>query len=229
MRCRASRQSRLKLVVINREQLRTEVWQPAETRRYDQSRFRGREMATQATPQRQLLWTAFILLVLLAGLCTIFASVVTAAEAWQEHAQARWPEVTAHIDRCGMDRTSTGRRNGFYIDCRLSYATGPELNTTRIYSRTAHGPDVWQYPPNQIGPLQEWMDAHPPGTTIVVRYDPANPRKVVLVNSDLPGAGPRTASNIKQVEFWGISFVVLVVIVSVRKKRLTTKGSLNPS
>jgi hypothetical protein len=31
----------------------------------------------------------------LSGLCTIFASVVTAAQARQEHAQARWPEVTA--------------------------------------------------------------------------------------------------------------------------------------
>jgi hypothetical protein len=128
-----------------------------------------------------------------------------------------------------MDRTSTGRRNGFYIDCRLSYAVGVELQAARIYSRTAPGPDVWQYPPNQIGPLQKWMDGHPPGTPMVVRYDPANPRKVALVDSDLPGAGPRTASNIKQVEFWGVSFVVLVVIVSVRKEQLTAKDSVNPS
>ena len=49
-------------------------------------------------------------LVALSGLCTIFVSVVTAAQAWQEYAQARWPEVTARVDSCGMERTSSGRR-----------------------------------------------------------------------------------------------------------------------
>ncbi len=179
--------------------------------------------------KRQLVWTAFILLVLLTGLCTVFASVVTAAEAWQEHAQAHWPEVTAKIDRCGMDRTSTGRRNGYYIDCRLSYARGSELNTARIYSRTVPGPNVWQYPPNQIVPLEQWMDAHPAGTPIAIRYDPANPRKVVPIDSDLPGVGPHTASNINQVEFWGVSFFVLVVIVGVRKKRSMARADVHPS
>jgi hypothetical protein len=49
----------------------------------------------------------------------MFALVVTAAQAWQEHAQARWPEVTAHVDRCGLDQTSTGRREKY---CALSSA-----------------------------------------------------------------------------------------------------------
>jgi len=184
-------------------------------------------MSAQTIPRRDLLFTAFILLVLLAGLCTIFASVVTVAEAWQEHAQARWPEVTANIDRCGMDRTSTGRRNGYYVDCRLSYTVGAEQNATRIYSRTVPGPEVAQYPPNQIAPFQEWVEAHPPGTPILVRYDPANHTKVVLVNSDMPGAGPRTPGNIKQVEFWGGSFFVLAIIVWVRKKQSMAKGSVS--
>lgn len=187
-------------------------------------RFRGGRMSAETISKRPLLWTAFIFLVLLTGLSTIFASVVTAAEAWQEHAQARWPEVMANVDRCGMDRTSTGRRNGYYIDCRLSYAVGSEQNAARVYSRTVPGPDVAQYPPNQIGPLEEWMHLHPPGTPILVRYNPANHAKVVLINSDLPGAGPRTGSNIRQVEFWGGSFLVLALIVYARKNHSTAQA-----
>ena len=64
--------------------------------------------------------------VLLFGLCTVFAGVVTVAEAWQEHVQAQWPEVAARVDECGLQRTSSGRREKFHIRCRLSYAVGTE-------------------------------------------------------------------------------------------------------
>jgi hypothetical protein len=162
-------------------------------------------------------------------MCTLFAAVVTVAEAWQERAQSRWPEVTAYIDSCRMDRTSTGRRNGYYIDCRLSYFVGDAQQAASIYSRTVPGPDVWQYPRNQIGPLQDWMEAHPPGTPISVRYDPADHAKVVLVATDMPGVGPMRGSNIRQIEFWGGSFLVLLVNVGARKKRAVAKASVNNS
>ena len=123
-------------------------------------------------------------MVLLSGLCTIFGSVVTAAEAWQEHAQARWPEVTARVDRCGLDQTSTGRRDRYYIHCRLSYAVGAEQNVANVYSANAPSRTVWQYPPNQIGPLEDWVEKHPPGTPIAVHYDPAHHTKIVLVASE---------------------------------------------
>jgi len=55
-------------------------------------------MTTEAAPKGQLMYLGLAVLVLLSGLCTIFASVVTAAQAWQEHAQARWPEVTGRVD-----------------------------------------------------------------------------------------------------------------------------------
>ncbi len=184
-------------------------------------------MSAESAPKHQLLRSVLALLVLLSGLCTIFASIVTAAEAWQEHEQARWPKLSARVDRCGMDQTSTGRREGYYIECRLNYVIGAEENVTRIYSRTVPGPKVWQYPPSQIGPFGEWLEAHPPGTPIIIRYNPANHTKVVLVNSDMPGAGPRTAGNIKQIEFWGASFLILFLIVRVAKPRSTGMVSVD--
>src|SRR5450432_3157547 len=143
-----------------------------------------------------LLWGGLMLLVAFLGLCTAFALVVTVEEASQEHRQERWPEVTARVDKCGLSRSSTGRRQKFRIRCRLSYAVGAEQHAVNFYSRSVPSPEIWQYPPNQIGPFEEWVDEHPQGTPIAARYDPADHTKAVLVTANAIG-GPRTPSNLK--------------------------------
>jgi hypothetical protein len=176
-------------------------------------------MTTGTTPKGQLLWVGLMVLAAFLALCTIFVSVVTAAQAWQEHAQARWPEVTARVDRCGLDRTSTGRRENFYIHCRLSYAVGAEQNATNVYSGHVPSREIWQYPPNQIAPFEEWVDEHPQGTPIVVRYNPANHKKVVLVANYMPRGGPRTPDNFKLLEVCAGSFLVLLTIARLTRPR----------
>jgi Protein of unknown function (DUF3592) len=157
--------------------------------------------------------------VLLFGLCTVFAGVVTVAEAWQEHVQAQWPEVAARVDECGLQRTSSGRREKFHIRCRLSYAVGTEQYATNIYSSSVPSPEIWQYPPNQIAPFEERVNNHPPGTSIDMRYDPAKHTKVVLVATDMPGGGPRTPSNVKLLEVCAGSFLVLLAIARITRPR----------
>ncbi len=161
----------------------------------------------------QAAWRGIVgLLGVFAGLCTIFALVVTVAEGWQEQAQAKWPVATARVERCGLHPTSTSRRNSYYIVCQLSYVVGGEEMMTRATSRTAPGPGVWQYPPNQIGPLQEWLDKHPQGTSIAMHYDPGNPRKAVPVAADaLPGR-PRTPNNLKLLGIAAMSCFVLLAL-----------------
>jgi hypothetical protein len=154
-----------------------------------------------------------------AGLCAIFALVVTAAQAWQEHAQAQWPEVTARVDSCAMDQTSSGRREKYYIHCRLSYAVGAEQNATNIYSRNVPSPEIWQYPSNQIGPFQQWVDEHPQGTPILVRYDPAQHTKVVLVATDTPLGGPQAPNNLKLLGFFAAACVLLLAIARITRLR----------
>jgi hypothetical protein len=176
------------------------------------------DMTTGTAPKGQLRWSGLAVLVVFSGLCTIFASVVTAAQAWQEQAQARWPEVTARVDTCDLDETSSGSRR-YRIRCRLSYAVGAEQNAANVYSTNVPPPEVWQYPPNQIAPFEEWVDAHPQGTPIVVRYDPANHKKVVLVATDMPRGGPRTPSNVKLLEVCAGSFLVLLTIARITQPR----------
>ena len=176
-------------------------------------------MTTEMGPKGQLMWLGLMVLVALSGLCTIFVSVATAAQARQEHAQARWPEVTARVDRCSLDRTSSNGRRKFYIHGRLSYAVGAEQNATNIYSTNVPAPEIWQYPPNQIAPFEEWVDKHPQGAPIVVRYDPAEHTKVVLVATDMPQGGPRTPSNVKLLQVCAGSFLVLLTIARLTRPR----------
>jgi Protein of unknown function (DUF3592) len=181
-------------------------------------------MTTSGVPKSQLVRVACGGLGLFAGLCSIFALVVTVAEGWQEHAQAHWPVATAHVQSCGVDiyrrRTETS-----WIDCRISYlvdgsASGllrDEEIVSMVHSRSTPSPRrvIWQYPPNTIGLMQEWVDQHPPGTPIVVHYDPANHKKAVLVVTDMPLGGPSTPGNLKLLGFFAGSCVVLLGIARV--------------
>jgi hypothetical protein len=176
-------------------------------------------MITGTAQKGPILWLVLMVLVILLGLCTIFALVVTVAQAWQEHLQWRWPEVTAHVDECGLNRTSTGRREKFYIRCRLNYAVGAEQHVTNVYSTNVPSPEILQYPPNQIAPFEEWVNDHPQGTPIVVRYDPADHTKLVPVAANMPRGGPRTPNNVKRLEFLAGSFLVLLAIARITRLR----------
>jgi hypothetical protein len=88
-----------------------------------------------------------------------------------------------------------------------------------VYSTNVPPPEVWQYPPNQIAPFAAWVDAHPQGTPIVVRYDPANHKKVVLVATDMPRGGPHTPNNVKLLEVCAGSFLVLLTIARITRPR----------
>jgi hypothetical protein len=179
----------------------------------------GQETTAGAVQKGSLMRAGLMVLVLFLGLCTIFAAVVTAAQAWQEHSQARWPEVTARVDNCDLNRTSIGRREMFYIRCRLSYAIGAEQHTAMIRSTGVPSRDVWQYPPNQIAPFEDWVNNHPQGTPIVVRYNPADHTKIALLATDMPRGGPHTPNNVKLLEVCAGSFLVLLTIARFTRPR----------
>jgi hypothetical protein len=51
--------------------------------------FERAEMTTRTAPKSQAVWLGLMMVIALSGLGTVFAPVVTAAEAWSEYAQAR--------------------------------------------------------------------------------------------------------------------------------------------
>lgn len=179
-------------------------------------------MPTKTAPKTQWMRRTLGVLVLFSGLCTVFALVVTAAQAWHEHAQERWPEVTAHVDSCGLEPSSG--EDMYHLRCRLSYVVGGEQNVTTVHSINV---GVWQYPRNQFGPLEQWIDEHPPGTPILVRYDPA--RHTEVVTTDKLVGGPHTQSNIKLFEVCAVSFVILLAIARITRLHLPDPVDVLPA
>lgn len=159
-----------------------------------------------------LLRFALIALTALTGLGTIFVGVVTAVQAWQVHAQTEWPTATAYVDKCAMVHSSTGRRLSLHIRCRLHVDLGREQPVAYLYSINVPPPEVWQSPPNQMAPFADWVNRHPAGTPIEVRYNPNHHTSVVQVTDPIPRTGPHTPDNLKLLAVTAISFVVLLTI-----------------
>ena len=183
-------------------------------------------MATEGVRRFQVVWSGVAVLGLFAGLCSIFALVVTVAEGWQEHAQSQWPEATERVQRCGVD-IYTHRSESYWIDCRISYLVGGEEIATVVHSRSTPAPRrvISQNPGMQIGLMQEWVDAHPQGTPIAVHYDPANHKKAVLVTTDMPLGGPRTPDNLRLLgAFAGSSALLLAIARMMRPASGVVEG-----
>jgi uncharacterized protein DUF3592 len=176
-------------------------------------------MAAGQPPKSKLTAQGLVgLMGLFAGLCTIFALVVSIAEAWREHTQAGWPQVAARIQRCSVDQHQGFRRSAprytAYIECRISYVIGVEEIVTKVRSHSipAPHPGYWQYPPAHLEPLQDWVDEHRRGSTIVVHYDPADHKNAVLIGTDMPYSGPRTPNNLKLLAIAAIACFVLLTM-----------------
>lgn len=168
-------------------------------------------------------WRGLVLLLaLFLGLCTVFALVVTIAQAWQEHLQAQWPEATALVQRCGLN-IYTHKHLSYRIDCSVGYKVRGELIVSHVYSRSTPAPSrvIWQYPPQQFKKLQEWVDAHPEGTQLSVHYDPASHGKAVLVETDMPLGGPKTPNNLRLLGIAFASCLALLAILRITKPRST--------
>jgi hypothetical protein len=171
-------------------------------------------------------WRGWVMLLgLFAGLCTVFALVVTAAEAWVEHTQAQWPQATARVQRCGLD-IYIHKPESYWIDCSLSYTVRGEEIVSHVHSRSTPAPRrvIYQNPAGQFEQLQVWVDEHPEGTPITVHYDPANHKKIVLVTTDMPRGGPRTPSNLKLLGFFAMSCAALLAIARIARPQAAVRG-----
>lgn len=183
-------------------------------------------MTTGSPPGSRLTLQGLVgLLGLFAGLCTIFALVVSLAEGWREHQQTKWPQATGKIQRCSVEEhrgfRSDRPRDTAYIICRISYVIGAEEILTKVRSRSVPSPTraIWVYPSGQVEQMQSWINANPTGSPIVVHYDPADHQNAVLTSTDMPFGGPRTPSNLRLLSIGAIACVVLLTIARAFRPR----------
>jgi hypothetical protein len=148
-----------------------------------------------------------------AGLCTVFALIVTMSDGWREHAQENWPQATATIERCSLDPyvplESASRTPVWHIGCRIGYRADASQIESKVRSRSASG---WG---GHTELMSQWVTNHPSGSTIVVRYNPTDPKTAVLTATDMPDAGPRTPNNLRLLL---ISSVACVGLLSIARR-----------
>jgi hypothetical protein len=176
-----------------------------------------------------LLWICVGALVLLFGLCSIFAAVVTLIQGWQEHNETQWPEVAAQVKNRDIVPYRY-KSQSFRIKCTITFDARGEAVTTLFFSRTTPAPQrvIWQSPPHQFENMHDWVGQHPPGTPVTVQYDPTNPNKVVLFKTGMPGAGPQTPTNIKLLAFFSIAFLILLAIALATRPRTLAQNRHPP-
>jgi hypothetical protein len=178
-------------------------------------------MTMQGVRQNNAGWRGWVTFVaatlgLFTGLCALFALVVTAAQAWQEHAEAQWPEATAQVQQCGLHLYSR-RYQKYWIQCDIHYEVHGQEIAARVHALSAADPSrvIWESSPGGFGRMQEWVDEHPQGATIRVHYDPRHTQKALIFENGVPLGGPKTPDNLKLLGFFAVSCVVMVTIARV--------------
>jgi hypothetical protein len=174
--------------------------------------------------KRPPIWTGILVLFgCFVALCALFSLIVTAGVAWQEYRETHWPEATATIRQCRVERTSN-RSGSNIIDCQIGYLVANETVMSSVNSANWPAPEkvVWEFHPGQaqetFNKMQEWVKAHPPGMSIVVHYDPTNQTKAALVMTDMPLGGARTPRNVLTTEgAAAISAALLIIAIFVRR------------
>jgi hypothetical protein len=157
------------------------------------------------------------LLALFAGLSSLLALFVTSADAWREHAQASWPEATADIEGCSVDLRyfdgPTSSDPTWWLECKIGFRAGADLIKTRIYSGHRSNPSQG-YP--EI--MNQWVNDHPTGNAIVVRYNPTNLNAVIPARDYLPNGEPRTPGDLKLLSVLVVACAGLLTIVTMFRR-----------
>jgi hypothetical protein len=155
------------------------------------------------------------LLGLFAGLCSLFALVATGLTAWREHVKAGWPEATATIERCSVEeRRTTGSDLSWWLRCHIGFRREADQIETQIFSRILSSQSRG-YPEL----MDQWVDDHPNGSRVAVRYDPADPKVAIPATDYMPNGEPKTPSNLRVLAVFSLACAVLLAIAMLLRRR----------
>jgi len=149
-----------------------------------------------------------------AGLCAIFSSIVTVMDWRDETAQARWPVISAKIER-GEVSTYQRKENGglaWQLRYSLSYELGGQEHKATLHSSSATSIELKNR-------FDAWARQHRKGSRIDIRYDPAQPSHVVFAATDVPNAGPRAASDLYLASMFAVACLGLWVLAKFLRAR----------
>jgi hypothetical protein len=141
---------------------------------------------------------ALTLLAYFVAFCAILLGIAAIARHHhREQVLTDWPTTTATIESCDLHRDYPFRSDGggivFWIACKVDYVVDGEAHTATLTSTTRHTGRSGTYitfgdssiateRPEPL--LRAWIKRHPRGTTLPLRYDPADPATPTFIGVD---------------------------------------------
>jgi hypothetical protein len=154
------------------------------------------------------------LLGLFAGLCAIFAGCVTLIDWHDEATQARWPVVSAVVDRAEVVASERGGGGGtlWNLSARVRYTVKSVTRTATLTSRTA-------FSEFQAAKLEAWAEQHRDGGEVDIRYDPSRETHAVFASAELSFVAGRTGTDLTLLVVAAAACVVLLALARVLARR----------
>jgi Protein of unknown function (DUF3592) len=150
------------------------------------------EWVSRSTRPRTTVAGAVGVFGLVAGLGAILALFATVSDWRDEAAQARWPIVSASIERGEVDphRVSQGSGGGtaWQLRYRVRYEADGQERVATLSSRSEMSDE-------EPATLRAFAAKHRRGGHIDIRYDPAQPGRAIFASADVPGAGTRAGTD----------------------------------
>jgi hypothetical protein len=101
---------------------------------------------------------------------------------------AHWSSVVATITQQTVRKIPAGSRGEWYIESTVLFSVGGE--ELRSSTRSGGGA-FWE----ELS-MRRWASQHPPGTSLLIRYDPQNPGNIVPDAGTMPGSEPQAEQDL---------------------------------
>ena len=152
---------------------------------------------------------------LFAGLCAIFAGCVTVSDWYSETARARWPVVSAVVDRADVVATSRAPKDGGTV-WNLRYRVRYELNGRQLIAAPTSNS---VFSEAEAARLQAWAAQHRKGSHIDVRYDPSQEDRAIFAAAELSFAQDRIRTDLTLFAIAAIASAGLLMLAKYLRAR----------
>ena len=156
------------------------------------------------------------LLGVFAAICTIFAGGATLVDWREATAQARWPVVSAVVERAEIVASARSSKDGggkvWSVRARVRYeangqAVAATLTSPSVFSET------------EAASLQDWASQHRRGSRVDVSYDPSRPNRAVFASADVPSIAGRIHSDLILFAGFAIAAAGLLMVAKFLRAR----------
>ena len=144
---------------------------------------------------------------LFAGLCSVFAICVTLVDWYNEATEARWPLVSAVVERADVIASERSDGSGplWNLRAHVRYEVNGVARAATLTSRTAFS-DI------NAEQLQTWAEEYRAGRRVDIRYDPSRETRAVFAAADLSSVAGRVRTDLIFVAVGAVACVILLVL-----------------